>query len=209
MVTVWEQREKRVLCVGLSARLTSSLFPAFAGKTAPYSSVSRAGSVRERVRKFTEPAAVSTESRSAQRSVHRGTSSAPAHSKPEDNSRDTSSSLHPSSLSTSPDTGVDLDQSRRAVGGPHSTAENVRSASCSSEEGETPRRAASSDTQEVPGDPQSNMKAFLTIEIKDGRTSATQASSSSSSSMSMSGAMPRFLTGSAAQRAGRVPSACD
>ncbi|XP_026795418.2 smoothelin isoform X2 [Pangasianodon hypophthalmus] len=189
------------------------LFPvrndaAFANKTPSYhSSFSRGGSVRDRVRKFTEPAAVSTENRSVQRSINRGTSSAlsvgaslpaPAHSEPKHNSQDISSSIPSFSLSTSPDRGVNLDQSQRAVGGPQSTTENVRSASCSSEEDETPRGTASSDTQEVQGDLQSNMKAFLTIEIKDGRTSTTQ--TSSSSSMSMSKAMPRILTGSAAQR---------
>ncbi|MCJ8746745.1 hypothetical protein PDJAM_G00145280 [Pangasius djambal] len=188
----------------------TSLFPvrndaAFANKTLSYPSFSRGGSVRDRVRKFTEPAAVSTENRSVQRSIHRGTCSAlavgaslpaPAHSEPKDNSQDSSSSFPSFSLSTSPDIGVNFDQSQRAVGGPQSTSENVRSASCSSEEDETPRGTASSETQEVQGDPQSNMKAFLTIEIKDGRTSTTQTSSSSS----MSKAMPRILTGSAAQR---------
>lgn len=174
---------------------------AFASRAASYSSVSRAGSVRDRVRKFTEPATVSTENRSVQRSIHRGALSGCADS----DSQDISSCLH----STSTDRGVDLDQSQRAVGGPQSAAENVRSASGSSEEGESPKGTASSDTQEVQGDPQSNMKAFLTIEIKDGRTSATQTSSSSSSSMSMSGAMPRILTGSAAQRAGRLSTASD
>lgn len=187
---------------------------AFANKTLSYPSFSRGGSVRDRVRKFTEPAAVSTEKRSVQRSIHRATNSsantvsaslpAPAHSEPRDHSQDISSSLPSFSLCTSSDRGVNPDQSRCAVGGPQSTTENVRSASCSSEEIETPRGTASSDTQEVQEDPQSNMKAFLTIEIKDGRTSATQASSSSSTSMS--GAMPRILTGSAAQRAGRILS---
>ncbi|KAM9446204.1 smoothelin isoform 3-T3 [Clarias gariepinus] len=189
-----------------SSSTNASLFPvrndaAFANKTLSYSPFSRAGSVRDRVLKFTEPTA---EKRSMPRSIVPSANTlgaslpASAHSESKDNSQDMSSS-HPSfSLSTSPDRGVNLDQSQRAVGGPQSTTEDVRSASCSSEEGETPRRTASAETQE---DPQSNMKAFLTIEIKDGRTSATQTSSSSSSSTSLSGAMPRILTGSAAQRA--------
>ncbi|KAF5904785.1 smoothelin-like isoform X1, partial [Clarias magur] len=173
---------------------------AFANKTLSYSSFSRGGSVRDRMLKFTEP---TTEKRSMPRSIATANAvgaslPAPAHYESKDNSQDMSSSLPSFSLSTSPDRGVNLDQSQRAVGGPQSTTEDVRSASSSSEEGETPRRTASADTE---GDPQSNMKAFLTIEIKDGRTSATQTSSSSSSSTSLSGAMPRILTGSAAQRA--------
>ncbi|XP_058230601.1 smoothelin isoform X3 [Hemibagrus wyckioides] len=175
----------------------TSLFPVRndAAFASCYPSFSRGGSVRDRVRKFTEPAEVSTEKRNVQRSVHRGTfTSNPAHSEPEDHAQDFSSSLPSFS-----DSGVNLDQSEHAVGGPQGTSENVRSACCSSEEGETPRGTASSDTQEVQGDPHSNMKAFLTIEIKDGRTLATQTSSSSSST-SISGAMPRIHTSSAAQR---------
>ncbi|KAF4074569.1 hypothetical protein AMELA_G00240870 [Ameiurus melas] len=177
-----------------------------ASKPPSYPSFCRGGSVRDRARKFTEPAAVPTALRSVQRSVHRGTSPAhTAYSEPKDGSQDISSSspnLPCFSLSTSPpDRGVNLDQSQHAVGGPQSSNENVRSASCSSEEGETPRGTASPDAQEVRRDPQSDMKAFLTIEIKDERTSATQTSSSSSSAVSMSGAMPRILAGSASQRA--------
>lgn len=180
----------------LPLHLMCSFFPAFASC---YPSFSRGGSVRDRVRKFTEPAEVSTEKRNVQRSVHRGTfTSNPAYSEPEDHAQDFSSSLPSFS-----DSRVNLDQSEHAVGRPQCTSENVRSACCSSEEGETPRGTASSDTQEVQGDPYSNMKAFLTIEIKDGRTSATQTSSSSSST-SISGAMPRILTSSAAQRTGRI-----
>ncbi|XP_060762774.1 smoothelin isoform X2 [Neoarius graeffei] len=193
--------------VTLKQKDTSStnkpLFPvrndaAFTNTTLSYPSFSRAGSVRDRVRKFTEPAAVSTEKRSEPRSLHRAIDSAntvgvslPA----PDHSQDITPSFPSFSPCTSSDGGVNPDQSQCAVGGPQSTTENVRRASCSSEETETPRGTASSDTQEVQGDLQSNMKAFLTIEIKDGRTSATQASSSAS------GAMPRILAGSAAQRA--------
>ncbi|XP_046698079.1 smoothelin isoform X2 [Silurus meridionalis] len=181
----------------------------FANKALSYSSLNRACSVRDRVRKFTEPAVAFAEQRSVQRSTHKGTSydntvgaslSGPAHSEPGDNSQDTSSSFPSFSQSTSPDIGVNLDQSQPEVGGPQSSTENDRSAYSSPEEVESPRGIASSDTQEVQGDPESNMKAFLTIEIKDARTSTTQTSSSSSST-SMSGTMPRLLSGSAAQRA--------
>ncbi|XP_053530214.1 smoothelin isoform X4 [Ictalurus punctatus] len=173
-----------------------------ASKPPSYPSFCRGGSVRDRARKFTEPA----ELRSVQRSVHGGTSPArTALSEPEDDPQGiscSSPSLPCFSLSTSLlDRGVNLDQSQHAVGGPQSSNENVRSASCSSEEGETPGGTASPDAQEVRRDPQSDMKAFLTIEIKDARTSATQTSSSSSSAASMSGAMPRILAGSASQRA--------
>ncbi|XP_053466498.1 smoothelin isoform X4 [Ictalurus furcatus] len=173
-----------------------------ASKPPSYPSFCRGGSVRDRARKFTEPA----ELRSVQRSAHRGTSPArTALSEPEGDSQDiscSSPSLPCFSLSTSLlDRGVNLNQSQHAVGGPQSSNENVRSASCSSEEGETPGGTASPDAQEVRRDPQSDMKAFLTIEIKDARTSATQTSSSSSSAASMSGAMPRILAGSASQRA--------
>ncbi|KAI5625305.1 smoothelin isoform X2 [Silurus asotus] len=182
----------------------------FANKASSYSSLNRACSVRDRVRKFTEPAAAVAEQRSVQRSTHKGTSSdntvgaslsGPAHSEPGDNSQDTSSSFPSFSQSNSPDIGINFDQSQPEVGGPQSSTENDRSAYSSPEEVESPRGIASSDTQEVQGDPESNMKAFLTIEIKDARTSTTQTSSSSSST-SMSGAMPRLLSGSAAQRSG-------
>ncbi|XP_027001401.2 smoothelin isoform X3 [Tachysurus fulvidraco] len=176
-----------------TSSMNTSLFPVRndAAFASCYPSFSRGGSVRDRVRKFTEPAEVSIEKRNVQRSIHRGTfTSIPAHSEPEDHTQDV-----PSSIPSFSDSSVNLDQSEQAVGGPQCTTENVRSACCSPEEGETPRGTASSDTQEVQGDSYSNMKAFLTIEIKDGRTSST------SSSTSMSGAMPRILTGSAAQRA--------
>ncbi|KAI5091385.1 smoothelin isoform X5, partial [Silurus meridionalis] len=198
--------ERNALCVRL---FCLSVFPVFANKALSYSSLNRACSVRDRVRKFTEPAVAFAEQRSVQRSTHKGTSydntvgaslSGPAHSEPGDNSQDTSSSFPSFSQSTSPDIGVNLDQSQPEVGGPQSSTENDRSAYSSPEEVESPRGIASSDTQEVQGDPESNMKAFLTIEIKDARTSTTQTSSSSSST-SMSGTMPRLLSGSAAQRA--------
>ncbi|TSW89632.1 Smoothelin [Bagarius yarrelli] len=166
---------------------------AFAHIAPCYPSLSRGGSVREQVRKFTEPAEVFTEQRTVQTSIHRGTYTSNPHSKTEDHAQDTSSSLPSFS-----DSGVNLGQSEQVVGGPQSTSDNIRSACCSSEEGETPRGTASPDPQKAQGDPHSNMKTYLTIEIKDGRTSAT---SSSSSPSSMSGAMPRILTGSAAQRA--------
>ncbi|XP_060739577.1 smoothelin isoform X3 [Tachysurus vachellii] len=181
-----------------TSSMNTSLFPVRndAAFASCYPSFSRGGSVRDRVRKFTEPAEVSIEKRNVQRSIHIGTfNSIPAHSEPEDHTQDV-----PSSIPSFSDSRVNLDQSEQAVGGPQCTTENVRSACCSLEEGETPRGTASSDTQEVQGDSYSNMKAFLTIEIKDGRTSSTRTSSTSSST-SMSGAMPQILTGSAAQRA--------
>lgn len=45
------------------------------------------------------------------------------------------------------------------------------------------------------------MKTFLTIEIKDGRTIASQASAASSSSATATGMMPRLITGTSGQRA--------
>ncbi|KAI4889400.1 hypothetical protein NFI96_034093 [Prochilodus magdalenae] len=188
----------------------------FASKISTSQPFNRASSVRDRVRKFAEPATISSWTKETQRTIHRGPSStngfgtvpaAPVQSE----SRIASPSLHSSCLSTSPDRGGNLSkglptqlealsnvQSLGDVGGPQNSTEDVRIASYSSEVGQTPEGKASSRTPDPQGDPQSNMKTFLTIEIKDGRTISPQASVSSSSTTTS--VMPRIITGTSGQR---------
>ncbi|XP_072520846.1 smoothelin isoform X2 [Salminus brasiliensis] len=189
----------------------------FTSKNSTSQPLNRASSVRDRVRRFAEPAAVSSQTRDVQRTLQGGPSytnafgtaaATSAHSE----SRDASTSRPSSCLSTSPGRGGNLGkglpaqsealsnaQSLGAVGGLQNSTEDVRSASYISEEGQTPEGKASSRTPDPQGDPESNMKTFLTIEIKDGRTIASQASASSSSSAASM--MPRFITGTSGQRA--------
>ncbi|XP_036454767.1 smoothelin isoform X3 [Colossoma macropomum] len=186
-------------------------------KTATSQMFNRASSVRDRVRKFAEPAAISSQTKDVQRTIHRGPSSTnafltvpvtPAHSE----SRDATPSLSSCCLHASPGRGEYVSkglpaqsealsnvQSLGAVGGPQNSTEDVRSPSYSSEEGQAPEGKPSSRTSDHQGDPESNMKTFLTIEIKDGRTITPQVSASSSSmGASM---MPRIITGTSGQRA--------
>ncbi|XP_037387515.1 smoothelin isoform X3 [Pygocentrus nattereri] len=186
-------------------------------KTAASQMFNRASSVRDRVRKFAEPAAISSQTKDVQRAIHRAPSSTnafltvpatPAHSE----SRDATPSLSSSCLYTSPGSGENLSeglpaqsealsnvQSLGAVGGPQNSTEDVWSPSYSSEEGQAPEGKPSSRTPDHQGDPESNMKTFLTIEIKDGRTITPQVSASSSSMGA--NVMPRIITGTSGQRA--------
>ncbi|XP_066512890.1 smoothelin-like isoform X1 [Hoplias malabaricus] len=186
-------------------------------KTSTSQPINRASSVRDRVRKFAEPTTPCSPTRDAQRTIHGGPPSTdvfgPAVATPKHSEiQNASPSLPSSCLSTSPGRGGNLGrglpaksetlsnvQSLGAVGGPQNATENVSSAFQSSEEGQTPEGKALSRTLDPQGDPQSNMKTFLTIEIKDGRTIAPQVSSASSSTSANT--MPRIITGASGQRA--------
>ncbi|XP_062873828.1 smoothelin isoform X2 [Trichomycterus rosablanca] len=145
-------------------------------KASPYQLLGRAASVP----KFTGP----------ESEASRGpTSASSASSKIRDDTQETSSSPPFSSSSAT------LDLSRRPVGGARTLSENVGAASRSSEEHETPNGNAS---PAVEDESQSSMKTMFTIEIKEGRTTASQASSSSAPG---SVATPRLIASAAGQRA--------
>ncbi|XP_049326331.1 smoothelin isoform X3 [Astyanax mexicanus] len=188
----------------------------FTTKTSPSQPINRASSVRDRVRRFAEPAAISSPTKDVQKNTQGGpfytktfgtATATSAHSE----SQDASTSRPSSCLTTTPGGGGNLGkglpaqsetlysvQSLGAVGGLHNSSENVRSASYVLEEEQTPEGKAPTRTPDPQGDPESNMKTFLTIEIKDSRTIAPQASASSSSATTSM--MPRLITGSSGQR---------
>ncbi|XP_029618851.1 smoothelin isoform X3 [Salmo trutta] len=87
-------------------------------------------------------------------------------------------------------------QSLNAVGGAKQTAEKLRHASGGSKEDKTPGRASAQRDSKGAADP--DMKTFLTIEIKDGRTTTT---SSSSSRGNLAPLAPRITTNPIGQRA--------
>ncbi|XP_077062900.1 smoothelin isoform X3 [Siphateles boraxobius] len=157
----------------------------------------RANSVRDRMRKFAEPvtniprsghsSSHSTNTVSAERS--RDTLSCST-SIPEKGRNATENMLAQPKLSSN--------QSHATVGGSQGRTENVRRACSGSEEVQTPEGEASSGTHDTWGEPESNMKTFLSIEIKDGRNPTSH---SSLSSTSTAGNMtPRINTSAAAKR---------
>lgn len=86
-------------------------------------------------------------------------------------------------------------QSMSTVGGAKQLAEKLQHSSGISKEDKTPGSQGEADP---------DMKTFLTIEIKDGRTITTSSSSSSRGNLaSMTPMAPRITTNSMGQRAGR------
>ncbi|XP_042581077.1 smoothelin isoform X2 [Cyprinus carpio] len=157
----------------------------------------RANSVRDRMRKFTEPvtsapkishsSSHSTNTVSAERSWDTSSCSS---SIPKKERNVTENMLAQPRLFSS--------QSHATVGGSHGRTENVRPACSDSEEVQTPEGEAYSGTHDTRGEPQSNMKTFLSIEIQDGRNPTSHSSlSSSSTAVNMS---PRIITSAAPQR---------
>ncbi|XP_059405668.1 smoothelin isoform X2 [Carassius carassius] len=156
----------------------------------------RANSVRDRMRKFTEPvtsapkishsSSHSTNTVSAERSWDTSSCSS---SIPKKERNVTENVLAQPRLFSS--------QSHASVGGSHGRTKNVRRACNDSEEVQTPEGETSSGTHDTRGEPESNMKTFLSIEIKDGRNPASHSSLSSSTAVNMS---PRIITSAAPQR---------
>ncbi|ROL44386.1 hypothetical protein DPX16_8808 [Anabarilius grahami] len=157
----------------------------------------RANSVRDRMRKFAEPvtnvprsshsSSNSTNTVSAERS--RDTPSC-SPSIPEKERNATENMLAQPKLFSN--------QSHNAGGGSHGRTENVRRACSGSDEVQTPEGEASSGTHDTWGEPESNMKTFLSIEIKDGRNPTSHSSlSSSSTAVNMT---PRLITSAAPKR---------
>ncbi|KAK9973988.1 hypothetical protein ABG768_022101 [Culter alburnus] len=157
----------------------------------------RANSVRDRMRKFAEP--VTNVPRSGHNSSH-STNTVSAES-----SRDTPS-CSPSIPEKERNATENIlaqpklfsNQSHNAGGGSHGRTENVRRVCSVSEEVQTPEGEASSGTHDTWGEPESNMKTFLSIEIKDGRNPTSHSSlSSSSAAVNMT---PRIITSAAPKR---------
>eukprot|EP00063_Salmo_salar_P041927 XP_014016762.1 PREDICTED: smoothelin-like isoform X8 [Salmo salar] len=99
--------------------------------------------------------------------------------------------VHPGGVATKPLQSAA--QSLNAVGGAKQTAEKLRHALGGSKEDKTPGRASAQRDSKGAADP--DMKTFLTIEIKDGRTTTT------SSSSSRGNLAPRITTNPIGQRA--------
>ncbi|XP_039518056.1 smoothelin isoform X2 [Pimephales promelas] len=157
----------------------------------------RANSVRDRMRKFAEP--VTNRPRSGHSSSHT-TNTVSA-----ERSRDTlscSSSIPENGRNASENMlaqpKLSSNQSHAAVGGSQGRTENVRRACGGSKEVQTPEGEASSGIHDTWGEPESNMKTFLSIEIKDGRNPTSHSSLSSSST---AGNMtPRIITSAAPKK---------
>ncbi|XDV19720.1 hypothetical protein PO909_025140 [Leuciscus waleckii] len=157
----------------------------------------RANSVRDRMRKFAEP--VTNIPRNGHSSSH-STNTVSG-----ERSRDTlscSSSILEKGRNATENMlaqpKLSSNQSHATVGDSQGRTENVRRACSGSEEVQTPEGEASSGTHDTWGEPESNMKTFLSIEIKDGRNPASHSSLSSSST---AGNMtPRISTSAAPKR---------
>ncbi|XP_059400854.1 smoothelin-like isoform X6 [Carassius carassius] len=179
----------------LLTSLTNGKETDFKNKASFSGPIIRVNSVRDRMRKFTEPvtnapktsrgSSHSTNTASAERS------SSCSSSIPKKERNVTENMLAQPRLFSS--------QSHAAVGGSHGCTKNVRHACNGSEEVQTPEVEASSGTHDIRGEPESNMKTFLSIEIRDGRnpTSRSSLSSSPSAAINMS---PRIITSTAPQR---------
>ncbi|KAK7174010.1 hypothetical protein R3I93_003744 [Phoxinus phoxinus] len=156
----------------------------------------RANSVRDRMRKFAEP--VTNIPRSGHSSSHSANTVSAERSRdtlscsssiPEKGRNATENMLAQPKLSSN--------QSHATVGGSQGRTESVRRACSGSEEVQTPEGEASPGTHDTWGEPESNMKTFLSIEIKEGRNPASHSSLSSSST---AGNMTPRINASAAQK---------
>ncbi|XP_016084721.1 smoothelin isoform X2 [Sinocyclocheilus grahami] len=181
----------------LLTSLTNGKDTDFKNKASFSGPVIRANSVRDRMRKFTEPvtsapkishsSSHSTNTVSAERSWDTSSCSS---SIPKKERNVTENMLAQPRLLSS--------QSHTTVGGSHGCTENVRRACSGSEEVQTPEGEASSGTHDTRGEPESNMKTLLSIEIKDGRNPTSHSLlPSSSTAVNMS---PRIITSAAPQR---------
>nr|XP_046243426.1 smoothelin isoform X3 [Scatophagus argus] len=90
-------------------------------------------------------------------------------------------------------------QWQNSVGGTRHPAEKDVHASSNSEEDRTPGRAAGQQVTEGEADP--DMKTFLTIEIKDGRATTSSTSSSRSNIVPITNMAPRITSNALGQRA--------
>uniref|UniRef100_A0A667ZX76 Smoothelin b n=2 Tax=Myripristis murdjan TaxID=586833 RepID=A0A667ZX76_9TELE len=89
-------------------------------------------------------------------------------------------------------------QSQNSMGGTRHPAEKCEHASSNSEEDRTPGRAAGQQVTQGEADP--DMKTFLTIEIKDGRTTTSSTSSPRGNIVPITNLTPRITTSGLGQR---------
>lgn len=92
-------------------------------------------------------------------------------------------------------------QSQNSVGGTRHPDEKDVHAYSNSKEDRTPGRAAGQQVTQGEADP--DMKTFLTIEIKDGRTTTTSTSSPRGNIVPITSITPRITPNALGQRAGR------
>ncbi|XP_056129640.1 smoothelin isoform X3 [Lampris incognitus] len=207
------------------------------GKEATLAPFSRANSVRDRMRKFTDPSSIPNVSVPTKGSLRNGTTysgssgqtnltraaqlfagteaslGAPG-DRPErprvgstSHTFSASSSIgspaqsqatpHPESVAKKPLSSTS--QSKDSMGGTMHPAEKPVHKSSSSEEDETRGRAAGQ--QDTQGESDPDMKTFLTIEIKDGRTTTSSTPSLRSNIIPITSMTPRITTNANGQRA--------
>ncbi|KAM7416711.1 hypothetical protein PAMA_018663 [Pampus argenteus] len=190
----------------------------------------RTNSVRDRMRKFTEPSQSLNVPALKKTPVRNGTASSSSSGSLTNLSRAAELFTHTAaSLSTSERPRVDstshasrsasqsqaapqprgvanrplssVSQSQNSMGGTRHPAEKDVHASSYSKEDTTPGRAAGQQVTQGEADP--DMKTFLTIEIKDGRTTTSTSSTSSSRSniVPITNMTPRITTNALGQRA--------
>lgn len=92
-------------------------------------------------------------------------------------------------------------QSQNSMGGTRHPAEKDEHAYSNSKEDRTPGRAAGQQVTQEEEDP--DMKTFLTIEIKDGRTTSSSTSSPQGNVVPITNMTPRITPNALGQRAGK------
>ncbi|KAI4821403.1 hypothetical protein KUCAC02_029337 [Chaenocephalus aceratus] len=160
----------------------------------------RTNSVRDRMRKFTEATQSASVPALRKAPLRNGTSSSGGSSSQANLSRATEMFTHTgASLGTSGDRPErPPGQWQSSVGGTRHPAEKDAHASSNSKEDGTPGRAAEQQVTQGEADP--DMKTFLTIEIKDGRTTSTSTSSPRGNMVPITNMTPRITTNPLGQR---------
>lgn len=215
----------------ISPPLLNYIFTAPEKKDVKVEQFNRTNSVRDRMRKFTEPsqslnvpALKKTPLRNGaisrsggQTSISRATelftqtaaslsTSGDRPARPRVDSTSHTSGSASQSQATPQPKGVankllsSVSQSQNSMGGTRHPAEKDVHASSNSKEDRTPGRAAGQQVTQGEADP--DMKTFLTIEIKDGRT-ISSTSSPRTNIVPITTMTPRITTNTQGQRAGR------
>ncbi|KAM8865148.1 smoothelin isoform 3-T3 [Synchiropus picturatus] len=175
----------------------------------------RTNSVRDRMRKFTEPiqspapksgpvrngnsGSSGSLSRSIERFNHSAAASREWPARPNADSR-TASSISKSQLGGGVSKPLSsLSHSQESLGGTRNPTEKDEHAFTRSKKAETPGTEAAQ--QVTPGEADPDMKTFLTIEIKDGRSTTSSTSSPMGSIIPITNMTPRITTNALGQKA--------
>lgn len=189
----------------------------------------RTSSVRDRMRKFTEPSqspnvpalrkaplrngttsgssSQTNLSRAPELFTHTAASISTSGDRPARSHVDSHTSAASQSQATPQPRGVankplsSASQWQNSMGGTRHPAEKDVHASSNSKEDRTPGRGTGQQVTQGEADPE--MKTFLTIEIKDGRTTTSSTSSSRGNIVPITNMTPRITTNALGQRAGR------